>query len=386
MSVLEKIGITKEIIEQLKKEGLIVPKRIKAFKRVFKTPGEEWVYYAADKFTPPLSKEEKEYYLKNPEKFCETLIERLLFFSKVSGLLFESLEKIAEKLKDEEAAVAYFSILYIFHACGDYNYYKYDRQLEYEKYKESIVGNYYQKLKTLCIKSAKNRGFLDPEKKGYEEMLELISIPLDEGIGMNLEYLITCNKIFREISKKIPNFQKIKVEELLEKIKEDNTLYQEIISKSKYFFKLPLELLQECIKGGEFSIEEIEKRKMKARNVYEAISSGLKEEQRKEFDKILKAIQKIVITHQKESFIISGITPNGKSHLLDTFFISYMKFKEIIEKHPEFLNEVCQTRIKEILEEKNPIVAARKLVEKGERIFNKALRKLYLEELERWIN
>jgi hypothetical protein len=391
MSVLEKIGITDDIIEQLKKEGLMVPRKIRAFKKVFRTPGEEWVYYAADRFTPPLSRKEKAYYLRNPEKFCETLIERLLFFSKVSGLLFEFLEKIDHRLRNEEAAVAYFSILYIFHACGDYNYYKYDRQFEYEQYEESVVGYFYQKLKNLCIKSAKNRGLPNPERKGYEEMLELISIPLDERVGMNSEYLISCGRISRNISSKIPNFKEMKVEDLLEKVKkEDEILYQEIISKSKYFFKLPSEFLKDCVERGEIEIEkiieEIEKKKIKARNTYQLVSSGLKGKQRNELDRILKAIQEFILTHHKEIFISSGITPNNKSHLLDTFFTSYTKFKECVEKHPEFINERYQNEIREILRKENPIVAARKLVEKGEKIFSKPLKTLYLEELERWLS
>jgi hypothetical protein len=391
MSVLEKIGVTRETIEQLKKEGLVVPRKIKAFKKAYRTPGEDWVYYAADKFTPSLSREEKEYYLKNPIEFCKTLLERLLFFSRVSGLLFEYLEKIDHKLTNEEAAVAYFSILYFFHACGDYNYYKYDRQFEYEQYEESIVGYFYHKLKELCIRSAKNRGFLDSERKGYEEMLELISIPLDERVGMNTEYLIACSRFFRTVYEKFPSFKEARVEDLLEKIKkEDEPLFQQVILTSKYFFKLPAEFLKDCIEKGNIEtdriIKEIENKKTKVRNIYEAVSSGLNEKQRNELDWVLRAIEELILTHHKEVFISSGITPNNKSHLLDTFFAAYAKFKECVERHPEFIDKKYLNEIREILRKENPIVAARKLVEKGEKIFSKRLRDLYIEELERWVS
>jgi hypothetical protein len=222
-------------------------------------------------------------------------------------------------------------------------------------------------------------------------MLELISIPLDERVGMNTEYLIACSRFFRTVYEKFPSFKEARVEDLLEKIKkEDEPLFQQVILTSKYFFKLPAEFLKDCIEKGNIEtdriIKEIENKKTKVRNIYEAVSSGLNEKQRNELDWVLRAIEELILTHHKEVFISSGITPNNKSHLLDTFFAAYAKFKECVERHPEFIDKKYLNEIREILRKENPIVAARKLVEKGEKIFSKRLRDLYIEELERWVS
>jgi len=174
MTVLEKCGITKRIINGLVKKGLFVPKKVRPVKKPIRSPGEKWVYEIADKFTPPLTKQEREFYIRNPRIFCEHLIRGTKFLIKTCELLYD-VSNIAKELPPKEAIAALLVVQRIFHAAYDYNYQKYDRHLEYHDYKESPVGYYWQKLKRLCLLAALKAKVSNPKELATQKMLELIS-------------------------------------------------------------------------------------------------------------------------------------------------------------------------------------------------------------------
>ena len=175
MTILEKCGITKRIINGLIKKGLFVPKKVRPVKKPIRSPSEEQFYRVADRFTPPFTKKEKEFYIKNPNIFCEHLIKNAKFFVKTGELLYDTSEKAQKSLPVKKAIAALLVIQRISHALLDYNYLKYDRHLEYHDYKESPVGYYWQKLKKLCLLAALKTKKPNPKELATQKMLELIS-------------------------------------------------------------------------------------------------------------------------------------------------------------------------------------------------------------------
>lgn len=174
-TVLEKCGITNQIISKLKTNGLFVPKKMKVAKKILKSTSEFWIYYTGDKFTPPLSKKERLDYISKPEKFYIDLLRGVKFFVKVNGILYNAFKNAKKNLRKEELVAALLAVQRIWHASIDYNYFKYDRHLEYDKYKESPVGYYWLRLRKLCLLAAKNSQNEDKELWAKEKMLNLLA-------------------------------------------------------------------------------------------------------------------------------------------------------------------------------------------------------------------
>jgi hypothetical protein len=173
-TVLEKCDISDKVIGRLIKKGLFVPKKVKPFKNPIKSPSEEWFYQVADRFTPPLTKGERNFYIKNPRAFCEQIVNGARFLTKTCELLYDTSEK-AKKLPPKEAIAALLVIQRIFHAVLDHSHLKYDRHLEYHDYESSPVGYHWQRLKKLCLHAAENAKVANPKEFADEKILELIS-------------------------------------------------------------------------------------------------------------------------------------------------------------------------------------------------------------------
>lgn len=174
-TVLEKCGITNQLISNLKRKGLFVPKKMKVTKKVLKSPSEFWIYYVGDKFTPPLSKKERLDYITSPKNFYRDLLNGTKLFVEVNRNLYRTFEVAKVRLAKEELIAALLAIQRIWHASIDYNYFKYDRHLEYDKYKESPVGYYWLRLRKLCLLAAKNLQSEDKELWAKEKMLNLLA-------------------------------------------------------------------------------------------------------------------------------------------------------------------------------------------------------------------
>lgn len=173
-TVLEKCGITNGMIRKLKHEGLSVSKQVRPYKNAMKSPSEGWFYYVADRFTPPFTKKERNYYIKNPEKFCKDLLKNTEFFRNTAGILYNAFRNL-KKLNNEEALAANIALIRLFHASIETLYLKYDRHFEYHDYKQSPVGFHWFRLKELCLSAAKNATIPNPKTWAEEKILQLFS-------------------------------------------------------------------------------------------------------------------------------------------------------------------------------------------------------------------
>lgn len=309
-TVLEKCGITNGIIKRLRKGGLIVPPKVKPFRKYLVSPSEDWFSYVADQFAFPLSVKERKFYIQNPSEFCKDLIRNTKFFVKTTGILYDAFKK-TKGLRREEALAAKLAIIRIFHACIESTHLKYDRHMEYHQYKKSPVGFYWNRLRELCLLAARNAKVPDEEMWAKEKMLQIIS-----GYG--------------------------------------------IIKKSARSKRLAKEALNE-------------------------VRSNLKEKQRKELKKLFKIFKLFLVTHDKEYKIFYSPIPKKKLNALEAFFEMFEGLKEAILKEEDLIKKGYKKKVRKILSEKNPILASKLLMHKSEHFLIPRIEKLYIEELERWI-
>jgi len=193
-TVLEKIGITNEIVKKWKKDGLKITYPIKKRKRFFKSADGEAFIEAGDKFIPPLTKQERKLYTKSPEKFREDFLKNVKFHNRFLDFLYE-IQKQTDRLKKEEALIALLSLLYLFQLSIDHHYWHFDRYLAYENYPQTPIGHWWKKLKNLYTKATKKK----ISKSSYPEgFLKLLS--RDEEIFKEFEKLL-YRKDFLELNK-----------------------------------------------------------------------------------------------------------------------------------------------------------------------------------------
>jgi hypothetical protein len=122
-----------------------------------------------------------------------------------------------------------------------------------------------------------------------------------------------------------------------------------------------------------------------ARKALREVMLNLNEKQKRELQKLNKILKLFLITHDKEYKIFYGPMPNKKLDALGAFFEMFESLRGTILKNLDFVKEKYRKRMKEILRERNPILASKVLMHKGERFFVPSVEKLYFEELKRWI-
>lgn len=220
-TVLEKYGITNKTVRYLLARGLFVPKKVRPVKNPIRSPSEEWFYQAADRFTPPLSVQEKKLYIQHPDKFCKELLKGVKFLIRICELLYVTSDR-TQRLSPDEAIASLLVIQRVFHAALDYNYLKYDRHLEYHDYKESPVGYQWQRLRKICVQAARNAKIENTEEFAYKKMLELIS---GKDISRGAMKFMKENLHDKQLLKKLTRLLRIFKQFLLTQEKEAKIFY-----------------------------------------------------------------------------------------------------------------------------------------------------------------
>lgn len=387
-TLLQKCGITNEIVNNLKKRGLFIPRRMRKSPRIMKSPSEEWFYYAADQFTPPLTKKELKEYIDKPEKFSQDFIKSLKFFTEVSGILYHAVKRL-EDLNDVEIASATLAILHIFQSAMDYLYYKYDRHLEYHEYKDSPVGYYWIRLRQLCKIVADNMKAEDPERWAKQRLLDIVSCPRGE-LTMAAKYSIECEKKYNELEEKVGDLASFSIDALIKKLENDFTEdYERILQTAQLFYRYVDEFLSDCLNSkGLKTAEQLSKTRSVSQKAHSEVKSGLKERDLiTEFEKAVNAIDSFIRVQEEETFIFYGITPQRESHVLNVGFKAIDYLNKVIRRNPNFVIGARRKTILEMLEPEDPpsrIVAARKVIYELEKIFIQDIKEIYNAEMARW--
>ena len=145
-TVLEKVGITNNVVEDWKKMGLKITYPMQENSHYYKSQDGSIFVEAADKYVPPLSQEEVETYTQNPEKFKDDFLQQVNFYFKFHTFLYKKSLYNQQLNSDEEKIATSLALMYLFLSAMDHHYYHYDRYLVYQDYPDTPVGYWWQKL------------------------------------------------------------------------------------------------------------------------------------------------------------------------------------------------------------------------------------------------
>lgn len=188
---LEKIGISNKIIENWKRKGLKITFPMKRKAVFFKSFDGTIFIEGADKFVPPLTKEETKIYIKDPERFRKDFFENARFFRKFVNFVYKHQEKV-KKLESKEKVAALLILIYLFHRAMDYHYFHWDRYLVYEDYPSTPVGYWLKKLKYLYSKAVRRKVSRFKPPEGFLKL-----IILDKGVLEKFRKCLSKNDFLR---------------------------------------------------------------------------------------------------------------------------------------------------------------------------------------------
>lgn len=387
LTVLEKCGISKEMMIFLKKKGLVIPIEIKPFEKHFRSPSEEWFYSIADRYTPPLSEAEIEVYKIAPHLLSLKIQRSVELLMDTSIVLQEALDKVEQIDKDEEKLAAVLSILRIFHGCLDYNHLKHDRHLEYHEYKESPVGYYWWKFRKLIEKAAKKSQISKPEEWINQKSLEIISAPKRPRIVS--EYHIAISEVYKKLADNIENIDSLSVQQIIERVEKDFPNLFETIQKFAEEFFRPIDgFIKDCIisKGSNY-LEKLIKNKLKSEMALKEVCSKLSEMDAQELMRIVDILDDFANAQDIEGTIFYGLHPYAKNYLTDILIKGYDKLRDLLLLHPQMINPKYKHEVLGLLKAEDvpsKFVANREFMVKLEKFFNEDVVKLCRAAVETW--
>jgi hypothetical protein len=196
-TVLDKIGMTDEIVIRWKNRGLKITFPMKKNKANLISKDGEVFIEAADKFFTPLSKQETDLFIKHPDKFSDVFLKNVKFFFNFHTFLFEESFKISKLESITKKLSASILLIYLFLSAMDNHYYHYDRYLVLEDYPETPVGYWWQQLKVFYFK-------VFGEKVGKNDYPPRFLLTASRSPVILTEYKLFLNKIdYQEFLKTI---------------------------------------------------------------------------------------------------------------------------------------------------------------------------------------
>lgn len=151
MTILEKIGITGQIVNRWRERGLKITYPVKPNNLEFRSDDGGFTIENADKFVPPLTEEETKIYTAHPLRFKRDLLKNTKFFRQFADFIYKAESRLS-KLEGKERLMATLSLLYLFQRSMDYHYYHWDRYLVYQNYPQTPVGFWWQELRNIYFK------------------------------------------------------------------------------------------------------------------------------------------------------------------------------------------------------------------------------------------
>lgn len=148
-TILQKIGITDEIVHAWLKKGLKISYPMLKNNKYYKSEDGLSFVENGDKYVVFLSKKEKDLYTKHPEIFKKDFLKNVRFYVKFINWLHNH-QSQTDYFKSEQKFTSLLLILYLFQRGMDYHYYHFDRYLAYQNYPDTPVGFWWNKLKKLC--------------------------------------------------------------------------------------------------------------------------------------------------------------------------------------------------------------------------------------------
>jgi len=384
-TVLEKCGITIEIVKFFKAKGLVVKAGIAPFPKFMQSPGKNWFSSITDRFAPPLSPSEKEAMIQDPKILTSKIIEGVKLLSELSGLLNETVVECGKKLRKEEAAGALLAINHIFISCLHYNYLKFDRHLEYHDYPESPVGYYWKKFDTLCEKAAKKIPEKERERWKNDKILQVLGG--HTAFSKTSEYASICEDvksklILNGISMTDAKSAESRIRETYPSLHEQSLVY------ANHFHKDIVDFIGDCISIRKGILNKRSKSAYEiSQHAIQEVKSNLTNKEGEKFDKIRDTLFQFLSTQEEEGLIFFGVTPYGDSHIVDAPFGAIAALRSILNGNKNFVRQQYEKVIESLLEKEDPpsrMIACTRLASDLENSLIKPIQTILNEELDRW--
>jgi hypothetical protein len=343
--------------------------------------------YELESQIPRFTEEEKRKYIEEPYEFYLDAVRSAELHAWIIGELLNIVPNIS-KLEDlEEKVAASLALIRLFFASYDFNVLKYDRDIEYHEFEQSVSGYFWQKGVALC-------NLIFPEEG------EKVLIKIATGTPFlydTMHYYLTLKAIRDKLEKKSIDFYLKSEQELLEKISsEEKNIWEEICWVAERFYKYPKDVLHDLLRQTELPLNTLVEQKLEAQKEFFKVFRALLERDARlaeDFINAMRAIDIIMRTNERIDFIVFGKTPQGNGYVINDSVIKLFEvIKSSLETHPELIRKGKEEKLSETFRkveemksigltpgikyfltcfEKDPFLS--------EKIYN-----LYKFELERW--
>jgi len=208
-TVLEKIGINNDVISEWKIKRLKITYPMKKKIHYFESQDGSVFIEAADKYVPPLSKQEIILYTKNPKKFQIDFLRNVHFYFQFHTFLFNQSKEVEKLTTVGEKLSASLALMYLFLSAMDHHYYHFDRYLVYQDYPETPIGYWWEKLKDCYLKAFGEKVTRESQPENYlkllardPKVLQEIKKRLSKEDVKNIGKILTVIKLFEDTQQK----------------------------------------------------------------------------------------------------------------------------------------------------------------------------------------
>lgn len=389
--MLEKLGISDEIIAFLKVKGLTVSNEIAPVKNPLKSLSEEWFYSIADCYTSPLEDIERNIFYETPHLLVLKIYDAVNILYDVSIVLNRAIDNISLIDNDEEKLVSILTILWVFHGCLDNNYLKYDRHLEYLNYEISPVGYWWKRFRKLVRKALATR-------YSNDELDSMVDLYVSKMTGSSIRRPIITTESYYIWEKLYKEFKKLGIidlppNEIIKRVKENSpSLYDTILEYSYFLYTDPVKIAKDSLIAGSRSRQLIPvsmSSKEKTIASIKEIKDLLDDEKDKyDFERCVEIIEDFIFIQELEGLIAYGKKRNCEYGIFDTLIRGFELLKNIVINNDRSLKIQYKDEVLSILKEAKKVsemfVADRKMIVGFKKYFGDRIIKRCEEEIRRW--
>lgn len=389
-TVLEKCGATDQFVKNLLKKGLFVPKKIQKYPKPLHPSHAHKALYELEKTIPRFTKKERKEYIREPYKFYMDALKATEFATLVVGELIKIVPNIKRIDNLEEKIAAALTLIRIFFANYDFNYLKYDRDIEYYEFEESVTGYFWQKVLKLCKLAFGGRG--------EERFLEIITgTPF---IYKTIKYSLAKSEIKRKLTRyiKSTSIDDEKANKILVRLStKDKELYNEILWIAEHFYKYPKDIIKESLsEKGKVNLNRLIKLKKLGHQYFlEAYKIIVSKNfvWAEELNDSYRAIEVFMRLNEKTGFIVRGKTPQGNGYFYnDSLLVLFDIIKRAITNNPQIIKKNKLKNLQKVLNkvEEMKIIGVTPGIKyflmefEKHRFFSDKINNLYDLELRRW--
>jgi len=382
MPVLEGVGLHDKEISKLKADGLRTPEKMQKHPRPLHPEHAPKELHKLEEQIPRFTDEEFKRYVEEPSRFFADALDAALRCSYIIGELLGHIRRVEELKKPEERVAAHLMMLKLFFSNYDFNFLKYDRDIEYYEFKESVTGHFWQTLREMC-------------RKAYPEKVDEYFLKLTSGIlpYKTIKYSLSRWSIKQMLEKR--NINIIDAERALREIKgTDKALYDTILRTAENFNKYPKDLLNDVKTAREVDIDRLTKVKMENQEIFFKVYKRLMTQNpadAEDLNDAYRAVDLIMRLNEKLNFLTSGKTVQGNGYFYnDSLKLSFARIAEAAAANPKLIRDKAafERAMKEVTDLKpvgdTPAIKWFLTEFENHKFFSEEVNKLYDEELKRW--